>query len=156
FAVRSLTKNSGFTAVAILTLALGIGANSAIFSVVNGVLLKPLPYPHPEQLIRAWPNTTTPTSITPAVTSARNLYDWRARQRTLTDSAGYWFGDGQSGPDLTGIGDPRRLQATFITPGFWHTLGIAPVVGRVQRDDEMVRGSNDKLVVLSNAFWRRQ
>lgn len=156
FAVRSLLKNPGFTAVAVLTLALGIGANSAIFSVVNGVLLKPLPYPHPEQLVRAWQHTTTPTSSTPGVISAVNLDDWRARQQTLTDVAGYWFSDGQSGTDFTGDGEPQRLQAAFITPGFWHTLGVMPAVGRVQRDDEMVRGSNDKVVVLSNAFWRRQ
>jgi len=156
FAVRSLLKNPGFTSVAILTLALGIGANSAIFSVVNGVLLKPLPYPHPEQLVRAWQHTTTPTSSTPGVISAVNLDDWRARQRTLTDIAGYWFSDGQSGTDLTGIGEPRRLQAAFITPGFWHTLGVPAEIGRVQRDDEMVRGSNDRVVVLSNGFWRRQ
>jgi predicted permease len=156
FALRSLLKNPGFSAVAILTLALGIGANSAIFSVVNGVLLKPLPYPHPEQLVRAWQHTATPTASTPGAVSAVNLDDWRTRQRTLTDIAGYWFSDGQSGTDLTGSGEPQRLQATFITPGFWHTLGVAPEVGRVQRDDEMVRGSNDKLVVLSDAFWHRQ
>ena len=156
FALRSLAKNPGFTTVAILTLALGIGANSAIFSVVNGVLLKPLPYPHPEQLVRAWQHTTTPTSSTPGVISAVNLDDWRARQRTLADIAGYWFSDGQSGTDLTGIGEPQRLQAAFITPGFWHTLEVAPEVGRVQRDDEMVRGSNDRVVVLSDAFWHRQ
>jgi predicted permease len=152
FAIRSLAKNPGFTLVAVLTLALGIGANSAIFSVVNGVLLKPLPYPRSEQLVSVWQHTTTPTSSIPGVISAVNLDDWRSRQRTLTDLGGYFF----NGTDLTGIGEPQRLQAAFVTPGFWRALGVAPQIGRVPRDDEMVRGSNDRLVVLSNAFWRRQ
>src|SRR5438874_891124 len=103
FAIRSLAKNRAFTTVAVLTLALGIGANSAIFSVVNGVLLKPLPFPHPEQLLRVWQNTTTSTSSEPGPISAVNLDDWRARRRVLADIGGYWFNDGQSGTDLTGI-----------------------------------------------------
>jgi len=156
FAVRTLTKNRAFTAIAIVTLALGIGANSAIFSVVNGVLLEPLPYPHPEQLLRAWQNFTTPTSSEPGPISAVNLDDWRARRRVLADIGGYWFSDGQSGTDLTGSGEPQRLSATFVTPGFWNTLAVPPELGRLPRDEEMVRGANDRLVVLSHAFWERQ
>src|SRR5215831_8835934 len=91
FAARSLTKNPAFTAVAIVTLALGIGANGAIFSVVNGVLLKPLPFPQPEQLLRAWQNNTSATSREPGPVSAINLEDWRARRRMIADMAGYWF-----------------------------------------------------------------
>src|SRR5512133_2210475 len=154
FAIRSLIKNRGFTAVAALTLALGIGANSAIFSVVNGVLLKPLAFPHPEQLLRVWQNGSTPTSHEPGPIPAVNLDDWRARRQMIADIGGYWYNDGQSGTDLTGIGEPRRLQAAFVTPGFWNTLGVSPMLGRVPRDDEMVRGSNDRLVVLSHDFWR--
>ncbi|MEO7085324.1 MAG: ABC transporter permease, partial [Gemmatimonadaceae bacterium] len=156
FAVRTLAKNPVFTAVTVLTLALGIGANSAIFSVVNGVLLKPLPYPHPEQLLRVYQNTTTATSSTPGPISAVNLDDWRARRRSLTDLGGYWYSDGQSGTDLTGAGEPQRLAATFVTPGFWNTLGVAPALGRVPRDEEMVRGGNDRVVVLSHDFFVRQ
>jgi predicted permease len=156
FALRTLAKNPAFTAVAVITLALGIGANSAIFSVVNGVLLKPLPFPHPEQLLRVWQNNTSATSSSPGPISAVNLDDWRARRRLLADLGGYWYTDGQSGTDLTGNGEPQRLSATFVTPGFWNTLGVAPAVGRTPRDDEMVRGSNDHVVVLSNAFWTRQ
>jgi predicted permease len=156
FAVRSLAKNPAFTAVAIVTLALGIGANGAIFSVVNGVLLKPLPFPQPEQLLRAWQNNTSATSRDPGPVSAINLEDWRARRRLIADMGGYWFSDGQSGTDMTGIGEPQRLAATFVEPGFWNTLAAPAMVGRVPRDDEMVRGSNDKLVVLSHAFWERQ
>ncbi len=156
FAFRTLAKNRAFTTIAVLTLALGIGANSAIFSVVNGVLLKPLPYPHPEQLLRVWQNFTTETSTQPSAISAVNLDDWRARRHVLADIGGYWFSDGQSGTDLTGAGEPQRLSSTFVTPGFWNTLAVPPVLGRLPRDDEMVRGSNDRLVVLSYAFWQRQ
>ncbi len=156
FALRTLARNPAFTAIAVLTLALGIGADSAIFTVVNGVLLKPLPFPHPEQLLRVYQNSTTATSSQPGPISAVNLDDWRAKRHVLADLAGYWYSDGQSGTDLTGAGEPRRLAATFITPGFWNTLGVAPLVGRVPRDDQMVRGSNDRFVVLSHAFWVRQ
>src|SRR5690242_16790845 len=102
FAFRTLAKNPAFTTVAVLTLALGIGANSAIFSVVHGVLFKPLPFPHPEQLLRVWQNTTTLTSSTPGPISAVNLDDWRAKRRVLADLGGYWYTDGQSGTDFTG------------------------------------------------------
>src|SRR5215831_2214015 len=156
FALRSLAKNPAFTAVAILTLALGIGANGAIFSVVNAVLLKPLPFPQPEQLLRAWQKTTKSSSSEPSPISAVNLDDWRARRRVIADLGGYWFWDGQSGTDMTDVGEPQRLAATFVTPGFWNTLAVPAVIGRLPRDDEMVRGSNDRLVVLSHAFWERQ
>jgi len=156
FAIRSLLKNRGFTSVAVLTLALGIGANSAIFSVVNGVLLKPLDFPHPEQLLRVWQDKSNTTPHEHQSISAVNLDDWRARRQSLADIGGYWFSDGQSGTDLTGAGEPRRLQAAFITPGFWATLGVPPVLGRLPRDEEMVRGSNDRLVVMSYDFWQRQ
>src|SRR6185295_613215 len=81
FALRTLARNPVFTAVAVLTLAMGIGANSAIFSVVNGVLLKPLAFPHPEQLLRVYQNSTTATASVPGSISAVNLDDWRLRQR---------------------------------------------------------------------------
>jgi predicted permease len=156
YALRTLGKNPAFTAVAILTLALGIGANAAIFSVVNGVLLKPLPFPHPEQLLRVWQDESSNGAMIPGPVSAVNLDDWRARRRVLADIAGYFYREGQSGTDLTDMGEPQRLDATFVSPGFWTTLGVKPQLGRVPRDDEMVRGSNDRLVVLSYAFWRRQ
>src|SRR5690349_19695433 len=156
YALRTLGKNPAFTVVAILTLALGIGANAAIFSVVNGVLLKPLPFPHPEQLLRVWQDESSNGAMIPGPVSAVNLDDWRARRRVLADIAGYFYREGQSGTDLTDIGEPQRLDATFVSPGFWTTLGVKPQLGRVPRDDEMVRGSNDRLVVLSHAFWQRQ
>ena len=156
FALRTLMKNRGFTTIAVLTLALGIGANSAIFSVVNGVLLKPLPFPRPEQLLRAYNVESVNGTTTPGPISAVNLDDWRARRNVLAAIGGYMYREGMSGTDLTGIGEPQRINVAFIEPGFWSTLSVPPQMGRVQREDEMVRGSNDRLVVLSDAFWRRQ
>jgi len=156
YAFRTLGKNPAFTVVAVLTLALGIGANAAIFSVVNGVLLKPLPFPHPEQLLHVWQDEASSGTTIPGPVSAVNLDDWRARRRVLADIAGYFYREGQSGTDLTAMGEPQRLDATFVSPGFWNTLDVKPQLGRVPRDDEMIRGSNDRLVVLSYAFWQRQ
>ncbi|HEX8942713.1 MAG TPA: ABC transporter permease [Gemmatimonadaceae bacterium] len=156
YAFRTLGKNPAFTLVAILTLALGIGANAAIFSVVNGVLLKPLPFPLPEQLLRVWQDESSSGTTIPGPVSAVNLDDWRARRRVLADIAGYFYREGQSGTDLTAMGEPQHLDAAFVSPGFWTTLAVKPQLGRVPRDDEMVRGSNDRLVVLSYAFWQRQ
>ena len=156
FAFRALWSAPAFSVVAVATLALGIGANSAIFSVVNGVLLKPLAFPKPEQLIRVWQVETSNGASTPGLASAVNLDDWRARRKMLADIAGYFYVEGMSGTDLTGIGEPQRISTTFVSPGFWNTLGVPPEIGRVPRDDEMVRGANDRLVVLSHDFWESE
>src|SRR5262244_3535854 len=101
FALRTLAKNPAFSLVAVLTLALGIGANSAIFSVVNGVLLRPLAFPNPEQLLRVWQDEVEKGVAKPGPASAVNLDDWRARRRMLADIGGYFYVEGMSGTDLT-------------------------------------------------------
>jgi predicted permease len=156
YALRTLRKNPAFTAVAVLTLALGIGMNAAIFSVVNGVLLKPLALGHPDRLVRIYQVETVGGTQKRGTASPVVLDDWRARQHSFVDIGGYWFWEGMSGTDLTGEGDPQRVATAFVTPGFWKTMDVLPQLGRVPRDDELVRGSNDRLVVLSYAYWQRQ
>ena len=155
YAIRKLRSSPAFTVTAIVTLALGIGANAAIFSVVDGVLIRPLPFPHAEQLIRVYSASRTANAFHASV-SPLDLEDWRAQRTKLTDIGGFWFADGGSGIDLTGAGDPQRLSAVFVEPGFFATLGVNAAEGRLPREDEMVRGGNDKVVVLTHGFWQRQ
>ncbi|HEX5409429.1 MAG TPA: ABC transporter permease [Gemmatimonadaceae bacterium] len=155
YALRKLRGAPVFTLTALLTLALGIGANTAIFSVVHGVLLKPLPFPHPEQLVRIW-SVNPQMGSTQASVSPVDLDDWRAQRAVFTDLGGYWYTEGGSGIDMTGNGDPRRLSAAFVEPGFFPVLGVQPQLGRLPREDEMHRGGADHVVVLSYSFWHRQ
>jgi predicted permease len=155
YGFRMLRRAPTFTFTAILTIALGVGANTAIFSVVHGIVFKPLPFPDPEQLVRVW-------SANPGADSRRapvspvDLDDWRAQRSRIADIGGWWFADGGSGVDLTGSGDPQRLSVAFVTPGFFPTLGVRPLLGRLPREDEMVRGGDDRVIVLSHGFWQRQ
>ncbi|MFN8573022.1 MAG: ABC transporter permease [Gemmatimonadaceae bacterium] len=155
YTLRALRSSPGFALTALATLALGIGATTGIFSVVNGVLLRPLPYPDAGQLYRVWTANKTAGALQ-ATTSAMDLDDWRAQRERLVDLGGYWFQTGGSGLDLTGMGEPQRLAAVFITPGFFRTMGVAPVLGRLPRDEELVRGGPDRIVLLTHAFWQRQ
>lgn len=155
YALRKLRGAPAFSITALLTLALGIGANTAIFSVVHGVLMKPLPFPHPEQLVRMWSaNPTAGATHTPV--SPVDLDDWRAQRSAFADMGGYWYVEGGSGVDMTGEGEPQRLSAAFVEPGFFPALGVKPEIGRLPREYEMHRGGPDRVVVLSHAFWRRQ
>ena len=155
YAFRKLRTSPTFTLTAIVTLALGIGANTAIFSLVNGVLLRPLPFPHPEQLVRVWSANKGAGRLQSAV-SPLDIDDWRAQRSRLADIGGWFYWDGMSGADLTGAGDPQRLAVAFITPGFFPTLGVGAREGRLPREDELVRGGPDRVVVLSYGFWQRQ
>src|SRR5690349_24704039 len=123
YGIRMLLKSPGFTTVSILTLALGIGANTALFSVVNGVLLKPLPYPHPEQLV--WLAESKPNFDTGSI-SFPNFRDWQKNNRTFSGMAierGYNF-------NLTRLGEAEQLNARFITSDFFKVLGVNPLIGR--------------------------
>jgi putative ABC transport system permease protein len=148
YALRVLRKNPGFTAIAVLTLALGIGANTAIFSVVNGVLLNPLPYPHPEELVTL--HESKPNFNTGSV-SYPNFLDWQKENHTLSAMAvsrSYAF-------SLTGLGEAEQVNAQFVTADFFPILGVNPVMGRgFERADDQ-RGAAP-VALISAGFWKRK
>ena len=151
FSLRQLRKSPGFTAVAVITLALGIGANTAIFSVVNGVLLRPLPFANPAQLVRVWhvpPAKSFPGMPTFAV-SAANYLDWERQNHVFAGMAIYSF----RGFTLTGTDKPEQVDACSATSAFFSTLGVQPVIGRTFSPEEDQPGRSN-VVVLSHRFWQ--
>src|SRR5437867_9041743 len=136
FALRQLPRNRGFTAVAVLTLALGIGANTAIFSVVNAVLLRPLPYAKPERLVRIYSEFPTfPNGgLRRFPVSAPEYLDLR-RETKSWESLDVWL---NSGANIAAKREPTRVTASHVTGGLLNTLGVAPVHGRLimPADDE--------------------
>ena len=155
YALRRLRAAPAFALTAVLTMALGIGANTAIFSIVNGVLLRPLPFHDPDRLFAVYSSNRT-GGLLQASVSAVDLDDWRAERQSIEDIGGYLYGEGSTGVDLTGRGDPRRLSAVFVSPGFFSTLGVTPQAGRLPREDEMVRGGHDTVVMITAGFWSRE
>lgn len=150
FAIRSLRRRPGFTAVAALTLAIGIGANTAIFSVVRGVLLRALPYAEPEGLIVVNNAPNQPTGV-PGNVSYPDLADIRDNSSVFESLVGYGF----TNYTLTGLGDPVMISVSRVTEGLMSTFRVAPVLGRDIRRDEF--GANAaNVVVLSNAMWRER
>lgn len=145
-----MIKRPAFTAVALITLALGIGANTAIFSVVNAVLLRPLPYPNPDQLVMIWGKLPTHGLDTLNV-SAPEFSDYKNRNHSFSAMAAY----ATLGRNLTGAGEPERLNVTFATDGFFPVLGILPLHGRAFLSEEDQPGHNT-VVVLSYDLWQRR
>src|SRR5437879_11491427 len=128
YSLRMLTKNPGFSAIAILTLALGIGANTAIFSVVNAVLLRPLPFEEPDRLVQIWhtpPQASFPGIPTFSVSPA-NFLDWRARSQAFEGMSAYGFGQ----YTLTGTGHPEAVRMVAVARGFFSILMSKPLLGR--------------------------
>ncbi len=157
YGLRTLAKSPGFTLVALLTLGLGIGANAAIFSVVQGVLLRPLPYQEPERLVRVF-HTHAEQGVMDGAFSPQDFDDLT---RELAGPRGPWerlgayfFTPGQSGMTLTGEGEPRRLEAAMVSAGFFTALGVEAARGRTLRPEENVPGA-DRVVLLSDRLWRR-
>lgn len=148
YGVRMLAKKPGFTLLAVLTLALGIGANTAIFSVVNGVLLKPLPYREPEQLIRLFERSDRQPRFP---MSPGDFQDYRDRNQTLSGLALYTRQD----LELSDPARPERWVAMQITAGFFELLGQKPMLGREFTRQDEAPGAN-QVVILSNALWRRR
>ncbi len=152
FALRQLVKHPGFTAVAVLTLALGIGANTAIFSVINAVLLKPLPYRDPSRLMVVWTdNPTFNLGIHELPPSQRDLLDWRERAKSFEQFAGVE----STLADLSRHGETTRVGAVAVTANFFSTLGMQPVSGRGFTREEEQPGK-DQVVVISDGLWERE
>jgi putative ABC transport system permease protein len=148
YAVRILRKSPVFTTVAVLTLALGIGTNTIIFSAVNGVLLRGLPYPQPDRLFAVWSRSQL-RGAEPMHVSAADFYDWRAQSQTFQSLAAY-----ASWPmNLTNVDEPRRLETQLVSANLFTTLGVPAQIGRTFTSDED-RERSAPVVVISHHLWR--
>ena len=152
FGLRTLAKSPSFTAVVILTLALGIGANTAIFSIVHGVLLKPLDFAEPERLLMVWeysPDDAGRMRKTRA--TAANFFDWDAQNSVFEDMALF----GSAGYNWTGDGEPEQILGARVTASYFPVLGVEPMLGRGFLDEENEPGS-DRVVILGHGLWQRR
>jgi putative ABC transport system permease protein len=142
YTIRALRKSPGFTAVAVITLALGIGANTAIFSVVNAVLLRPLPYKDDSGLVVILNKGRNP--VAPA-----NFIDWRSQSQSFSQmgAAEYWT------PNLTGTDNPEKLWALHVSPDIFPMLRVQPLLGRMFLPEEQEAGKEHE-VVLSYSLWQ--
>ncbi|MGH9938700.1 MAG: ABC transporter permease, partial [Blastocatellia bacterium] len=147
---RMLVKNPGFALIAIITLALGIGANTAIFSVVNAVLLRPLPYEHPERLVLVWEHFLR-QGLAQIPVSASEFTDYRDQNRVFERIAAFNTVD----YNLTGADTPERLPGAVVSASVFPLLGVKPLLGRTFTDGENQSGS-DNVVVVSHGLWRRR
>jgi putative ABC transport system permease protein len=150
YGFRQLQKNPGFTAAAVLTLALGIGANTAIFGVMDAMLLRPLPYPRGNQLVTLWERNISAGAPHGQV-SAADFYDWQKQSRE-SFSALTAFAEWRL--NLSGTAEPERLAGALVTPDFFSVLGVAPAQGRsfVSGEDDPARAG---VAIVSDGLWRR-
>jgi putative ABC transport system permease protein len=151
YALRQFRKSPGFTAVAVITLALGMGANTSIFSVVNGVLLRPLAFKNPGRLVRIWhvPPAKSFPGMTQFAVSAANYRDWESQNHVFDGMAII----GYHGFTMTGGGKPEQVAASAVSSGFFSTLGVPALLGRVFSADEDQVG-HSHVVVLSHRMWK--
>ncbi|MEY2512447.1 MAG: hypothetical protein QOE26_3210 [Verrucomicrobiota bacterium] len=150
YALRQLLRQPGFTILAVVALALGIGANTVLFSAINTLFLRPLSYPQPEQLVRAW-GSFPERGLDRANVSWPRYCAWRDGQQILTDFAAQSF----TGFTLTGRGDPENLNGIRVTENFFRTLGVQPQFGRIFNPDED-RPGGANVAMLSRAFWQKR
>ena len=152
FAFRQLLKNPGFTAVAVLTLALGIGANSAIFSLVNAVLLKALPYHEPERIVMLWTdNPSMNLGFHELPPTPLDLLDWRNQAQSFEQIAAFKT----KLADISGQGEPERVGGVQVTANFFSLLGVQPLFGRVFSSDEEQPGKK-QVAIMSHGLWQRR
>ena len=150
FGVRTLVKSPSFTVVAVVTLALGIGANSAIFSVVNTVLLRPLPYRDSDRLVQVWEKGTADAFPLNSV-SAANFRDWYEQNHVFEGLAAV----GRASFNLTGVGDPERVEGRRVSANLFRLLGVEPQLGRAFLPEEDAPGAG-RVVILSDGLWRHR
>jgi putative ABC transport system permease protein len=152
FALRQLRKSPGFTFIAVLVLALGIGANTAIFSLVNGVLLRPLPFPDAERIIYIEGKNPEAGIITESNISFLDFTDWSQQTDLFASTAAYWTGTANFGADGA---EPERVPRAGVTTGFFSVLGVQPVLGRtfVPEDD---KGWPQSVAIISHGLWKRR
>ena len=148
YAFRQLAKNPGFTAVAVLTLALGIGANTAIFSVINGVLLRPLPYRDPDRLVTVC-QSSIKRGFSQVLVTPATLRDWREQNLVFEESGGQIY----ESVNLTGIERPEHVHAAWTTANYFSVFGVPPLMGRTFIAEDNPPGH--RVVVLSHGLWLR-
>ena len=154
FTLRTLRRDAGFTVIAILILTLAIGANIAVFAIVNTLLLRPLPFPDAHQLVWIAPSPRK-CGFACATYSADAYNRFRAQSRSYQDVTGYYAFSTADNLRLTGHGDPQPATGIMVIGNFFEVLGVQPALGRLFTSDEMRHGAGP-VAVLSNAYWRRQ
>src|SRR3954453_23604118 len=148
--VRRLFRAPLFSVVAVLTLGLGIGANTAIFSVVNGVLVKPLPYPEAERLVGVW--HSAPGMNLPVLNQSPATYFTYREDGRVFEDIGLW---NDSSVSVTGTGEPERIQALLVTDGTLPVLGVQPALGRIFTNADDKPGAPER-VLLTHGYWQRK
>ncbi|HEU4870175.1 MAG TPA: ABC transporter permease, partial [Pyrinomonadaceae bacterium] len=150
YAVRNLLRRPGFTIIAVVTLALGIGANTTIFSAINALLVKPLPFPELDRVVAIWDKLPNRNLLHNEV-SVANYLDWQAQAQSFEQLALYrWWS-----ANLTGIDPPERIQGFLVTANFLDTTGMKPIMGRTFLPEENQPGK-DAVAVITHSLWQRR
>src|SRR4051794_22813026 len=150
YSARTLNKSRAFTAVAVLTLALGVGANTAVFSLLNAVLLRPLPYAGPDRLVLVWESAPF-FGIQDSPVAPANYVDWKGRARSFEEMGAVE----ETGYRITGDGPPELVRGAVVTAGVFRALGTQPLLGRIFRDDEDRREA-PRVAIIGESLWRRR
>ena len=151
YGARMVVKNPGFTAVAVLTLALGIGAATAIFSLINAVLLRQLPFPDSDRLTVVWASNPLRPGLAQIPPANADVAEWRDQSKSFARIAAF----APRTADLVDGGDPERIGAAGVTAGFFETLGVAPLLGRTLTPDEEAPGG-PPVLLIGHGLWQRR
>src|SRR6185295_17683342 len=150
YAIRNLIKRPGFTAIAVITLALGIGANSAIFSTVQALLINPLPFPEQDRVVAIWDKNPS-RGVEHNEVAMANYLDWRAQNQSFSHLAlERWWST-----NLTAGDTPERVQGFLVTANFLDVLGVKPVKGRNFIEEENQPGK-DRVAIITDSLWQRR